>query len=215
VVLKRIKDWSALDPGVSARTALGECQEIAAKIELNYDSVGVGAAVKAEANRLKEEGLFPKTVTMIPWNGGFKVLDPQEPVNPDDPKSPRNKDFYHNLKAQGWWMLRQRCYKTWRMVMGLKGQLPDGTPMAPVHYEPEELISLPSTLPNLRQVKQEMSQPTAGKSTTLKMKINKTPDGTRSPNLGDVVMMCYWPLPNVPDIVVGMGPRVFVGGEPR
>jgi hypothetical protein len=30
-------------------------------------------------------------------------------------------------------------------------------------------------------------------STDLKLLINKTPKGTRSPNLGDGIMMCYHP----------------------
>jgi phage terminase large subunit len=38
-----------------------------------------------------------------------------------------------------------------------------------------------------------LSQPTYGKSTTLKLKIEKKPQGTRSPNLADAVVMCFFP----------------------
>ncbi len=33
-----------------------------------------------------------------------------------------------------------------------------------------------------------------GRGTRMKLLINKTPEGTKSPNLADAVMMCYFPL---------------------
>jgi phage terminase large subunit len=54
-------------------------------------------------------------------------------------------------------------------------------------YNQDELISLPSDLPLLRT-------PTAIKGTRMRLVIDKQPDGTRSPNLADAVVMAYWPV---------------------
>jgi len=58
------------------------------------------------------------------------------------------------------------------------------------------LISLPSDLPLLRTLQKELSQPTASKGTRMRLVIDKQPEGTRSPNLADAVVMAYWPVVN-------------------
>jgi len=138
--------------------------------------------VKAEINRLKDEGLLPEGVEYIAWDAGSGPLNPDERVIPDDEETPLNKDYYANLKAQGWWQLRRRFEKTHNYIT--KG----------IKYPPEELISISSKIPKLRSLQQELSQPTAGKSTRMRLIVNKAPNGTRSPNMGDAVMQCYWPI---------------------
>jgi phage terminase large subunit len=103
-------------------------------------------------------------------------------VVPHDRQSPLNKDYFGNLKAQGWWELRNRFERTHRAVNGERG------------YAPDQLISLDSSLPLLRQLMREIAQPTRGVSTTGKLHIDKQPDSTKSPNLGDATMQCYWPV---------------------
>jgi hypothetical protein len=63
-----------------------------------------------------------------------------------------------------------------------------------IAFNHDELISLPSTLPLLRTLQKELSQPTAVKDTRLRLKIDKQPEGTRSPNLADAIVMAYWPV---------------------
>jgi phage terminase large subunit len=106
-------------------------------------------------------------------------------VEPDDRETPLNKDFYQNLKAQAWCQLRRRFEKTHRCVSDLTGQ---------THYDQNELISLPAELPLLRTLQKELSQPTASKGTRMRLVIDKQPEGMRSPNLADAVIMCYWPV---------------------
>jgi hypothetical protein len=43
---------------------------------------------------------------------------------------------------------------------------------------------------------EELSQPVMTKSARLKLLVDKKPDGSKSPNLADAVMMCYWPIPS-------------------
>jgi len=184
-VLRSIEQWGERDTGVTTRRALDGVASYGRKrrrVRLQYDSVGVGAGVKAEANRLQDDGFMPKFVSVISWNAGAAVLNPDDRVIPDDDESPLNKDFYGNLKAQAWWQLRLRFERTHRAVR-------DG-----VKYDRDELISLPSTLSLLRTLEKELSQPTMSKNSRMKLIIDKQPEGTRSPNLADAVVMAYWPV---------------------
>ncbi len=183
-ILRVIEQWGERDTGLTTRRALDGVQGYARKnrrVRLQYDSVGVGAGVKAESNRLEDDGLLPKHVTFASWNAGATVLEPDARVIDTDDDSPLNKDFYGNLKAQAWWQLRLRFERTHRAVT-------EG-----VKYEPDELISLPSDLPLLRTLQKELSQPTMGKNSRMRLIIDKQPEGTRSPNLADAVVMAYWP----------------------
>ena len=156
---------------------------------LQYDSIGIGSGVKAETNRLIDEGLMPAEIRLVPWNAGAEVLDPEGRVVEGDTNSPTNKDFYANLKAQAWWQLRRRFERTWRAVQSVEG----GERFT---WSADNLISLPSDLPTIRKVEKELAQPTSGQSASLKMMVNKKPPGTRSPNLADAIVMAFWPLPS-------------------
>jgi phage terminase large subunit len=186
-ILHSIEDWGDGDTGEATRRAIEKLR--GKTVELQYDSVGVGAGVKSEANRLAQEfdsegkPLLPKGIKFVPWSAGAKVLDPDERVIPGDKESPLNSDFYANLKAQAWWQLRLRFERTHKAIH--EGAV----------YDPADLISLPSSLAGLQKLKKELSQATRGKTGALKMLVNKTPEGTRSPNMADAVVMAFWPLP--------------------
>lgn len=181
-LLQSVEAWGEGDTGETTRRAVAGCQGIG-PVEVQYDSVGVGAGVKSEANRLHSEGLLPAGMTFVPWSAGAGVQNPDKHVEPNDRDTPLNKDFYANLKAQGWWLLRRRFEKTWRAVT--QG----------ISYPAEDMISLPSTLPALRQLQKELGQATASRTTgALKLVVDKSPSGTRSPNLADAVVMAFWPI---------------------
>lgn len=191
VVLKALETWGARDTGETARRAVDAVRSLG-PLDMMYDCVGVGAGVKAETNRLRDEGLMPKGLILVPWNGGDEVLHKGKHVIPNDRQSPLNEDFYANLKAQGWWMLARRFERTWRAIRKL-----DGDPtQANFTWDADDLISIDPALPLLRQLTQELSQPTISKNSRLKLLVDKKPEGTRSPNLADAVMMCYWPIPS-------------------
>lgn len=188
-ILVSLSEWSARDTAITARHALEALTKQDGKTNVNvmYDCIGVGAGVKAEINRLADDDLMPKGIRFTPWNAGAAVLDPDKRIDPDDYDTPLNKEFYRNLKAQAWWMLRRRFEKT-HHARALHAQGKDH------NYPVDELISLPSTLPSLRSLQKELSQPTASKNTQMKLVIDKKPEGTKSPNLADAVVMCYWPI---------------------
>lgn len=189
IVLNYADDWGDGDTGVTTRKTTAEAA-VRQPITIHYDCIGVGAGIKAEANRLKTEVdpatgkvLMPKGITFMDWNAGGKVLRPEERVIKSDPQSPLNKDFYTNVKAQAWWALRRRAEKTYRMIKeGIK-------------YPTHELMSLSSKIPKIEQVKRELSQPVMiYRPGSLKMIVDKKPEGSKSPNLADSVVMNYFPI---------------------
>jgi len=96
-----------------------------------------------------------------------------------------NKDLFANLKAQVWWGLRMRFQKTYRAVTEC------------ADYDKDELISINSKMPNLNKLIIELSQPTYSKNGASKIVIDKAPNESKSPNLADAVMMCYYNTPKI------------------
>ncbi len=183
ILLKVCEDWGSRDTAVAARKAITLSRPYC-PLTLEYDSIGVGAGVKAEINNLADEPVnpIPKGMTFNPWNAALSPLNPEDRLNDDDDDSPKNEDYFASIKSQAWWEMRMRCYRTYMMVLGK------------ATYHHDELFSIPSYLPNIQQIKKELAQATMSYSTkTLKMVVDKSPEGTKSPNLGDSIVMCFWP----------------------
>jgi len=193
IVLRYCDDWGDRDPGIAARKVIADCRQHPG-IEVQYDSVGVGSTVKSEFNRLTSDGTIDAHMfRFVPWSAGAKVLNPYYRLIEDDQQSPLNRDFFANLKAQAWWSLRLRFWRTYQNVM-------NGT-----IYPIEDLIVLDKTLPKIRQIEKELAQPTHSPNGQLKQVVDKAPEGTRSPNMGDAIMMAFYPLdPNTGAAVSGM-----------
>ncbi len=90
-----------------------------------------------------------------------------------------NKDFFTNHKAQGWWWLRMLFQNTNRAINGME-------------YDPDEIISIDSSLNELNTLTRELSQPTYSLRNG-KILVDKSPDDALSPNTADSVMMNYAP----------------------
>ena len=180
VILKYAEHWGEGDTGDTARRAIQQCKEFGVR-RLFFDSIGVGAGVKAETNRLKDIGQLPPHLRVLPWCAAASVLNPTDNIIPGDFQSPTNEDFFGNLKAQAWWMLRQQFERTYKAItQGVK-------------YPSEQLISLPSTLPRLHEIIAELSSATQTYNAKGKIIVDKKPDGGRSPNLADSITMAFWP----------------------
>lgn len=173
------EDWGG-DAGDAIKKAIPDCVEHAVT-ELYYDCIGTGSAFKVAVNNMQETGNFPRRLGVHPWDAGQSVLSPEDTIIPYDDQSPLNKDFYYNLKAQAWWNLRTRFYKTYKAVT--QGEI----------YDHEELISLDSKLPNLQKLMLELSQAQYKYSPDGKVLVDKKPDGASSPNLADSCVMAYTP----------------------
>jgi phage terminase large subunit len=197
VVLKYSEHWSDGDTGEATRRTVKALRQISTHMEVEYDSVGVGAGVKSEVNRLNalpddDPERMPKGLKWIAWNAGAKVLNPDDTIDPTDPNSATNSEQYANLKGQAWWAMRTRCEKTYKAVAAVKAGLP-------CPYPVDHLCSFDSSTiapGTLAQLKKEMSQPVRKKDTvSTKFAVDKKPAGTRSPNLADKTVMLYFPVP--------------------
>lgn len=178
-LLFHVDDWPRGDTGETARRAVTSAQEAGA-VSLYYDSIGVGAGVKAETNRLRQIGHLG-SLNVYPWSASATVLHPKQNIIRGDRQSPTNADFYQNLNAQAGWMLRRRFEETHKAV--------NGKP-----FDPDLMIVIAEDLPKLHQLEVELSQPTySNNPKTGKIVINKMPPGTKSPNLFDAVKMAFWP----------------------
>ena len=181
------KKWSEGDTGQATRKVVRICNEKGIRW-IQYDGIGVGAGAKTEANRLKDEKKIPKDMKIVSWKSSFAVQDPNKRIievhetDSRDELPPKNKDFYKNLKAQAYWMLRLRFEKTYKAVT--QGEI----------FPHEELISIPSNIENRASLENELSQPTYSEDSAGRVIVDKTPEGTKSPNLADSAVMAHFKL---------------------
>lgn len=188
VLLEYLEEWSGKDGDIakSIDHAFILC-DLLQYGQVFYDADGLGAGARGDARLVNEKRSSSNisTIDFRPFRGSGEVIDPEEDPfsNPeeikDSVKSRTNEDFFGNRKAQEWWRLRQRFKKTYNAVIHGK------------EVNPDEIISLPSTLPLLRKVVIELSQPQYYQNNVGKIIIDKAPDGMRSPNLADAVMIAF------------------------
>jgi phage terminase large subunit len=180
IVVRHAEHWGG-DAGAAAQHSIPICDEYGVT-EIYYDSIGVGAGFKTEINHMN----IPKRMRIYPWNAGASPLDPEDNIIAGDSQSPTNEEQYANMKAQAWFRTRARFYKTYRSVR------------FGASYPVTELISLDSTMTNLHQLKNELSQAQHKKSELNgKTVVDKKPTGADSPNLADSLIMCSNPCQEV------------------
>jgi phage terminase large subunit len=180
-MIKHLEKWSGSGSDIFETTehAFNLCDMHGAR-ELVYDADGLGAGVRGDGRVLNEErqngeNRRPK-INLIAHQGSAAVLDPLGQMV----EGRTNEDFFANYKAQSWWALRLRFDATYR---ALKGE----------EIAQDEIISLPSSLPDLSKLKIELSQPTYSLNKTGHVLIDKQPDGKPSPNLADSVCEAFAP----------------------
>ncbi len=178
ILVEVMEEWTGKgsDPFATTVKAFDLCDQhkFAA---FKYDSDGIGANVRGDARVINEERRKAgKSLIQVEAFRGSAT-----PFNPDAQDVPGrlNKDYFLNCKAQAWWRLRMRFQKTYQAVN-------DGA-----QVRPDEIISLSSSLPLLARLCNELSQPTYDLTTVGKLFVDKAPEGTRSPNLADAVMMQF------------------------
>lgn len=160
-----------------------------------YDADGLGAGVRGDARVINAQRASDgvKELTVEPFRGSGAVYKPEGTIptasaapGGKDRNDRKNQDFFQNAKAQGWWELRVRFQRTHRAVQAVAAGLPNP-------YDPDELICLNGDMPELSKLTMELSQPTYSINTAGKVTIDKAPEGTRSPNHGDAVMIAFAP----------------------
>ena len=186
-VVLAVEEWNGEDVISSAQLTHTNAIKWQAD-EIIYDSIGVGAGVKAEYKRL-ETG----KILCTGFNAGASVFEPEGFYTQDK----TNGDMFANIKAQAWWLLRDRFYKTWRAVEF--GDI----------YHVDEMISLSSDIQGLDYLKAELSRPRVDHDNNGKVRVESKKDmrkrGIPSPNKADALVMCFAPKEDVLARYLGLG----------
>ena len=186
-LLENVREWSGVGSDIyqSVEKVFGFCEEDRLE-EFRFDEDGLGAGVRGDARAINELRKAEQRPIMLatPFRGSGGVFDPDdEAVRGDNGQNARlNKDFFANAKAQSWWHLRKLFRNTYRAVVE---KMP---------YDPDEIISISSAMESKDKLIIELSQPTYSINGVGKISVNKQPDGTKSPNLADSVMINYAPM---------------------
>jgi phage terminase large subunit len=141
---------------------------------ITYDGDGLGSGVRGDA-RVINAARVGKQMMFAAFRGSAA---PDRPEG-SDVEGRKNKEMFLNKKAQGWWALRCRFERTYKWVT------------AGVVCPVDDIISLSRELPGLQQLVLELSQPTYTTTTAGRILIDKQPEGSKSPNRGDAVMLAY------------------------
>lgn len=178
ILIEYLEQWSGKGADIFATTekAFQICDRKGYEV-LEFDSDGLGVGVRGDARTINEarKKQGQKMLTVIPFRGSEGVIHPKA----EDIKGRKNEDMFANRKAQGWWALRSRIERTFKWVT-------EG-----IACNPDDILSISSACPHWRDLVVELSRPTCKWTTVGKMAIDKSPDGTKSPNLADAVMIRF------------------------
>lgn len=176
IEIQKLEQWSGKNSDIYATTE--RCFQICDVEDITsfrYDADGLGAGVRGDAriiNQNRRQSRQPM-IHLEAFRGSEGVDHPER----EDVKGRKNIDYFENQKAQKWFRLRRMFHKTYLWV---------------VEDQPcdlHEIISINPSCGNLTKAVSELSQPTFGVSKKGRLMIDKTPDGSRSPNIADAIMI--------------------------
>ena len=149
-----------------------------------YDQDGIGLGLTREVER----GLSNRNISIMGFRGGETCRDPDAIYD----NHRKNRDVYFNRRAQGFWDVRERFYKTYQAVNGER-------------HDPDELIFIDPEHSLVSQLRSEICRlplkpHAAGKIQIMpKTEMAKPPLSLPSPNLADALMMSF----HVQDFISG------------
>jgi phage terminase large subunit len=183
-VLTGVSSTNAGDVNTATDWALGFAVKLKPDVFL-WDSDGIGLSLRRQVM----EGLKGKKVKIVPFHGGETVQHPNEIYDGiegegffDIERGRTNSAMFLNLRAQNYWRLRDKMFKTYLAVE--KGK----------YFPPNELISFSSGIKELTGLRAEICRiPRKYNNSNGKIQILSKPEmkakKIKSPNMADVVMM--------------------------
>ena len=141
-----------------------------------YDQDGIGLGLAREVER----GLGNRNITISPFRGGESPRDPDAYYDGHR----KNRDAFYNRRAQAFWEVRERFWKTYQALDG-------------EFHDPDELIFLDPDHPLISQLRSELCRlplkPHAGGKIQLmpKTEMAKPPLSLPSPNLADAFAYAF------------------------
>ncbi|MDQ2860566.1 MAG: hypothetical protein M3T55_07560 [Pseudomonadota bacterium] len=188
IVVEHIEQWSGAGGDIfgTVERAFGLC-DVRGYRKLRYDADGLGAGIRGDARKINEARTVQ--IEVEAFRGS------EAPFNPEGEDEPgrKNKDFFANRKAQAWWALRKRFKQTHRVISEIEEH---GRPLTSATHD--DLISLSSEMGFLAKLVSELSQPTYAVNTIGKILVDKMPEGAKSPNLADAVMIQFSQVARAP-----------------
>lgn len=150
-----------------------------------WDADGLGASLRRQALQAIEG----KKMTHLEYKGSEAVDAPETEYQPfnTDARAKTNRQTFKNKRAQYHWYARDRFYNTYRAVA--KGE----------YVDPDTLISLSSSIPNLEKLRSEMCRIPIKPNSQGLIQIMPKPEmqraGISSPNMADSIIMTLSPPP--------------------
>lgn len=180
-----VDEWKAREDELLKSASRVHAQAVLSSAEIDYDSIGVGAFSGAHFKSLNKQK--KSRVAYHKFNASGGVLRPDDRIDPKDPQSPKNADFYLNLKAQAWGEVAVRFRNTFNAVRkGMK-------------YDEGELISISSECGHLNALIDELATPRRDYDGSGKVKVESKKDlakrEVKSPNKADAFIMAFAPRP--------------------
>lgn len=153
-----------------------------------WDADGVGLGLKRQIN----DALTGKKIKLIPFHGSGMKYAPGEPYDAIEgeqwagDEQRNNEEMFTNLRAQCYWALRDRIFKTYLAVK--KGR----------YYSPDELISFSSAIKEMTQLRAEICRIprkyVASGRIQILSKAEMRAQKIASPNMADAIMMLQLPV---------------------
>jgi phage terminase large subunit len=149
----------------------------------SWDGDGIGMGLKRQI----ADAFKGKKIELEVFRGGEGCDHPERKYDPvgkdvDIKKQKTNKEMFANKRAQYYWMLRDRCFRTYLAVT--KGERV---------FNPDDLISFSSDIEQLDQLRTEVCTVPRKYVGSGRVQILSKPDMLKldidSPNMADVVMM--------------------------
>ena len=177
-----LKDVQATDDGdinTACDWALDYSNDVKADLFI-WDGDGMGTGLRRQIN----DELSGKKRKIEMFKGSFEPYNPEqiyEPIDNEETEPKTNKDTFLNARAQGYWMLRDRMYRTWEAVELGK------------YHDPSELFSISSDIERLSQFRSEICRiprkPNSSGKIQILSKAEMLKLGIKSPNMADAAMM--------------------------
>jgi len=178
-VLLELEEFGEGDTGETSVKAWAKATDYTCET-IVYDSIGVGAGVKAKLNELKTEQMYAGTMNIIGFNASGAVESP----NCEFVTGKTNAAMFSNLKAQAWWRLRERFQNTFLFVTQGK------------EFDIDEMISIDSSIEDLEVLMSELSTPLLDYDNNGRIKVESKKDlrkrGIKSPNKADSIVIAFY-----------------------
>lgn len=151
-----------------------------------WDADGMGMGLKRQI----AQAFDGKKTVVEAFSGASGVDNPDQiydRIEGEVKEAKSNKETFTNLRAQCYWSLRDRMFKTWQAVT--KGKK---------IFNPDELISFSSDINELQALRSELCRIPRKPNGAGRIQILSKPEmkklGISSPNMADAVMMACRPI---------------------